>query len=105
VITTLLVVVVVALALVAMPMLKLEYRRRVSRQHRPCPQEIWAQDGDPILYVEGSDSAGIALMSIDPATRVVQRWTDSWAEWEQRLRVRCVLYTEQRRPLHDVDRW
>ena len=82
-----------ALVLVAVPMLKLEYRRRASRSHRPMPQELWLQDRDQLLYIEAVDYAGVSLLTLDPSTRELLRWTDSWGAWQERLRVRVVTFT------------
>jgi hypothetical protein len=80
-------------ALVAgIPFLRLAVHRRVSRHHRPQPQELWAQDSQ-LLYVERVDATGIALLAFDPTTHVVTRWTDTWAAWEARCRARVVTFT------------
>jgi hypothetical protein len=86
-------VLLLTLVLVAMPMLKLEFRRRVSRHHRPQPQELWLQDRTELLYVEGVDYAGVHLLALDPSRGQVIRWTDSWPTWSERLRRRVVWYT------------
>jgi len=79
--------------LAGIPYLRLEWRRHQSRQHRPMPQELWLQDRAELLYIEAVDQAGVSLLTLDPTTRQLLRWVDSWATWHQRLRVRVVTYT------------
>jgi hypothetical protein len=64
----------------------------------PQPEEIWMQD-DALLYVDSVNTTGIELMSFDPDTKQFHRWKDTWSEWQERLKVRTLWYTGQRRPL------
>ena len=79
--------------LVGLPYLRLELRRHQSRQHRPMPQELWLQDRNQLLYIEGVTPQGVELLSFDASQRQLLRWTDSWPAWRERLRVRVVWYT------------
>jgi hypothetical protein len=79
--------------LVAIPMLRLEYRRRASRSHRPQPCEIWLQDRTELPYVERVDYTGVHLLALDPSRGQVIRWIDTWPTWSERLRKRCVWFT------------
>lgn len=89
---------VVAAVFVIVPYIKLQMRRKASRLHMPQPEEIWMQD-DALLYVDSVNPSGIELMSFDPDTKQFHKWKDSWGEWNERLRVRTLWYTGQRRSL------
>jgi hypothetical protein len=77
----------------SLPLLVLETQRRLSRAHRPQPNELWSQDSGTLLFIEHTDAQGIHIFAIDRASRAVQRWTDTWEQWQARCRNRVVLYT------------
>ena len=99
---TLFTVLLLPFVLVATPWLKLEFRRRASRSHRPMPMELWMQD-DALLYIESSDATGLHLLSFDPATHVVTRWTDTWDAWHARCRARVVVFSGRTGSLNPWD--
>jgi hypothetical protein len=83
---------------VVVPFIKVEIRRRTSRARIPQPMDIYQQD-DTILYIVEVGPTGVELMSVDPITRSVSQWKDSWESWQKRLQLRVVYFTGQRRPL------
>lgn len=83
---------------VLIPYLRVEIRRRRSRNHTPQPEEIWTYEGG-ILYIDAVGPTGVEVFMIDPKTRTPYKWKDTWPEWQQRLRVKVLWYTGQRRPL------
>lgn len=90
--------------IVVIPYIKTQAKRREGRGHTPQPEEIWVQD-DGILYIDGVNQSGVELMTITIAkdgTKNFQRWKDSWPEWYERLKVRTVFFTGQRRPLGNL---
>jgi hypothetical protein len=82
---------------VAGPWARIELNRPLSRAHRPMAQELWLQDRTQLLYVQAVSDAGLTLLTFEPSTRQLLRWTDSWAQWGERLRVRVVTYTGRMR--------
>ncbi len=70
--------------------LRLVWNREWSGAHRPIPMEIWTQD-DALVYIESSDATGVHLLSFDPRTRVVTRWTDTWDARHVRCRAQVVV--------------
>jgi hypothetical protein len=96
-------VLLLTLALVAMPLLKLEYRRRASRSHRPMAMELWMQEGS-LIYIENVDDQGVHLLTLDTATKQLLKWTDSWSVWNARLRLRIVVFTGRSAAL-TLDAW
>jgi hypothetical protein len=88
--------------LLLVPWARLELRRRGSRQHRPCAQELWLQDRDQLLYVEAVTEAGVHLLTLDPSRQQLLRWTDSWPVWRERLRVRVVWFTGRTEALTEM---
>jgi lipopolysaccharide export LptBFGC system permease protein LptF len=95
------IIMLILVLLVVIPYIKLQAKRREARGHTPQPEEIWVQD-DGILYVDNVNQQGVELMTITIAkdgTKNFQRWRDSWPEWHERLRVRTVFFSGQRRPL------
>lgn len=86
---------------VVLPYLRMEQRRRQSRLHRPQAEEIWVQD-DQLLYIDAVHPAlGVEIMTLDDSgdTRKMNRWRDTWPEWDARLQKRVVWFTGERRPL------
>ena len=83
---------------VLIPWITLEMKRVSSRSHPPQPQEVWMQDST-LLYIEAVHPHGVELMAYDPATRKVDRWIDTWSDWQLRLKLRSVYFTGMRRPL------
>lgn len=81
-----------------LPYIKLQMRRRESREHIPQAEEIWVQD-EGMLYIDAVSASGVELMTFDPINKTLHRWKDSWPEWQQRLKVRTVFYTGRREPL------
>jgi hypothetical protein len=77
----------------SLPLLALEAQRRLSRAHRPQPNELWSQDSATLLFIEHADAQGIHILAIDRESRAIQRWTDTWDQWQARCRARVVLYT------------
>lgn len=86
---------------VIVPYIQVEIKRRASRDHIPQPEELWVQDGE-LLYIDAINPSGVELMTFNPKTKRFDKWKDSWAEWQIRLKVRSVYYTGQRRPLGDA---
>lgn len=83
---------------VAVPWIRLELKRRAARARRPQAEEIWLQDRDQLFYIDHVGPNGVSLYCMD-ADKQFTRWTDSWEEWEARLRARVVVYTGMKRPL------
>lgn len=87
--------------LVIIPYIKLQAKRREARKRIPQPEEIWVQD-DGILYVDSVNEFGVELMTItlsNDGRKNFQRWKDTWPEWNERLRIRTVFFSGERRPL------
>jgi hypothetical protein len=61
------------------------FRRPGSADGSPCPQEIWSQDGNQILYIEAMDYAGVHLLTLAPSRGELLRWIDSRPQWGDRL--------------------
>lgn len=78
------------------PYIRLQIRRRASREHTPQPEEIWVQD-DGILYIDAVSPSGVELLTYDG--RTILKWQDTWDQWHDRLKKRTVWFTGQRRPL------
>lgn len=97
----LLVVLVAVALLVALPYITLEYKRRKSRAIRPQPEQIWMQDED-LLYIDSVDGTGVEIIHWERGGSTINRWKDTWPEWEVRLRARVLWYTGVRRPLGDA---
>lgn len=88
---------------VIVPYVRLQIKRRASFEHIPQPEEIWVQD-DGILYIDGVNQSGVELMTIilnNDGTKRLERWKDSWDDWQARLHARTVFFTGQKRPLGD----
>lgn len=83
---------------VLLPWMRLEFRRRRSRKIRPRPMQIWMQDDD-LLYIDAVDQFGVEIIHWGDGAGSINKWKDTWAEWEERLRVRSVWYTGTQRPL------
>jgi len=98
VIATLSIVLLLTLLCIGVPMLKLEYRCRVSRSHCPMAQELWLQEGS-LIYIESVDEQGVHILTLDPSRGQLLRWVDSWPAWRERQRVRCVWFTGRRAAL------
>lgn len=91
-------IVVTVGVLLVFPWFRLEYRRRRSRKIRPKPEQIWMQDED-ILYIDAVDQFGVELIHWGPGAKGINRWKDSWPEWELRLKTRVVWFTGATSPL------
>jgi hypothetical protein len=96
-----LIVIFLLLQFVLVPYIRLQIRRKASRDHRPQPEEIWVQD-DGIIYIDAVGPTGVEIMTFDPNTHTFHKWKDTWADWERRVQMRTVYYTGQRRPLGNV---
>lgn len=79
------------------PFIQQELRRRVSRQHRPQPQELWLQDHDMLLYITNVGPNGVSIAYYNG--QKLEQWTDSWEDWERRLYARTVIFTGKKSPL------
>jgi hypothetical protein len=77
----------------SLPLLRLETQRRLSRVHRPQPNELWSQDSGTLLFIEHTDALGIHILAVDRESHAVTRWTDTWPQWGERCRKRVVLFT------------
>lgn len=80
------------------PYIRLQRRRSTSRQHSPQPEEIWVQD-EGLLYIDAVGPTGVEIMTFDPRTKQLNKWKDTWPEWQKRLEMRTVWFTGERRPL------
>lgn len=85
------------LVVVVVPWFRLMMKRRASRSHIPQPGECWVQS-DGMLYVLTTGTNGVELISVDGASSP-QRWTDTWDQWQQRLKINGVYFSGERRPL------
>jgi len=96
VITAVLIVLAVvgAVYFVLVPWLRMELRRKASREHRPQAHELWVQEG-VLLYIEAVDPKGIELVTFDKQKQL-HRWRETWGDWERRLRLRVVWFSGQR---------
>ena len=92
---------VLIFAIVVLPWIRLELKRRASRSIRPVAQQIWVQDGE-LLYVTDVNPTGVELMSWNSERREVNRWKDTWPEWQRRLEIRSIFYSGEKRPLGDL---
>jgi hypothetical protein len=54
---------------------------------------------DGLLYISAVSAEGVELMTLDAQTKKPRQWMDTWADWQQRCKLRTVLFTGQRRPL------
>jgi hypothetical protein len=95
VLTSLLIIVALS-HFIILPFIRQEMRRHAARRHTPQPEEIWIQDGE-ILYIDATSPTGVEIIHFDGKT--MNRWKDTWVEWQQRLKVRNIYWTGQRRPL------
>ena len=80
------------------PYIQLEVRRYRSRKIRPQPEQIWVQDGD-LIYIDAVTPTGVEVIHMAPNSKTVNKWKDTWPEWETRVRNRSIWYTGRRQPL------
>jgi hypothetical protein len=88
-------------ALITVPWVALEWRRALSRTHRPQPTELWCQ-GNALLYIESVDTEGVHWLTFDPDKQQLLRWTDTWSAWRERLRSNVLWFTGR---TGSIDQW
>lgn len=95
---TVLLVTWLAAQFVLVPFIRQEMRRRAARKHTPQPEEIWVQD-DELLYIDATSPSGVEIIHWDAQGKTVNRWKDTWPEWQKRVSARNLWWTGQRKPL------
>lgn len=81
-----------------LPWYRIELRRKSSRTHAPQPEELWMQD-EQLLYITAIGPTGVEIMQYDPVTKQMNKWKDTWPDWQARLHTRVLWFTGERRPL------
>jgi len=95
---TIILVLSLLLHFVFVPFLRLEIRRRRARAHTPQQEELWVQDGE-LLYIDATSPTGVEIIHWDANGKTINKWKDTWPEWQERVRARALWYTGQRKAL------